>query len=322
MNKSKKNVVAITGTSEFLGSLLMRALLQEDWCDAVLALDEHPPLHHAKVLYHPINLERMENEKDLPEFLDTHGCTTLIHAAIPQRPMRNLERLHEILSVGTMYLLNAVAKTKVKHLVLASTTEVYGATSLNPNLINEGADRHASRGNPFLHDKIDVEKQFEFYDAHHVDTAVTILRMCTILGQTSRTWMTRFLRQRFIPTVAGYDPLVQFVHENDVIRAFISVVQNCYAGTYNIVGEGVMPLSRAIAMAGKTAVPLPSPMLYVAADMLWQASVSPLPSASIDFLKYGCVADGLKARNEMKFEPVYNSEEALMTFLDAHREEE
>jgi len=320
--KSKQKVVAITGTSEFLGGLLLRALINEDWCERILALDEYPPTHHAKVIYHPIQLEHMESEKELHRFLDMHGCTTFIHAASPQHPMRNLERLHEILSVGSMYLLNLVAKTHVKHLILASTTEVYGATSTNPNMLTETSPRHASRGNPFLHDKIDVEKQFEYFGEHHHDVTISILRMCTILGQTSRTWMTRFLRQRLIPTVAGYDPLVQFVHENDVIRAFLHLIQHPHQGAFNIVGDGVMPLSRAIAMADKTAVPVPSPLFYITADMLWQASVSPVPSASIDYLKYGCVADGGKARRELKFEPVYNSEEALMTFLDAHREEE
>jgi UDP-glucose 4-epimerase len=264
----------------------------------------------------------MEEETELPDFLRHHHCTTFIHAALPQQPMRNLERLHEMLSVGTMYLLNLLAAARLSHLMLMSTTEVYGAQPTNPNYLPEDAPRRAGRGNPFLRDKIDVEEQFERLAQQHPDTVVTTVRTCAILGSASRNWVTRFLGQRVVPVAAGYDPLIQFVHENDVTRAVLDMMVHPAAGAFNIVGDGVMRLTRAIAMAGKTALPLPAPILYVAANMLWQASVSPVPSSSLDFLKYGCVADGAKARTELGFEPVYNAEEALMTFLDAHRIEE
>ena len=323
MAESKHKVVAITGTADFLGALLLKALLNAPWCSRVIALDAFPPaVHHPKIIFHPLHLECMEEETGLAALLRHHKCTTFVHAAMPLRPMRNLERSHEMLSVATMYLLHAVAEAKVRHLILASTTEVYGAKPTNPNLITEDSSRHAGRGNPFLKDKIDVEEQFEHYAATHRDAQVTILRTCAILGETATTWQSRFVNQRVVPTVAGYDPLIQFVHEHDVVRAYEAVIQHPRAGTYNIVGEGVIPLSKAIGMARKTALPIPSPLLYVAADMLWQASISPVPSASLDFLKYGCVADGEKARRELKFTPAYNTEETLISFLDSHRVEE
>jgi UDP-glucose 4-epimerase len=320
--ESKTKIVAITGTTDFLGALLLKALLKAPWCSRVIALDAFPPPHHAKVVYHPLQLERMEEERGLAALLRHHKCTTFIHAALPVRPMRSLERSHEILSVATMYLLHAVAEAKMKHLILASTAEVYGAKPTNPNLISEDAPRHAGRGNPFLKDKIEVEEQFEHYADQHPDAVVTILRTCTILGDTSTSLQARFIHQRVVPTVAGYDPLIQFVHEHDVVRAYEAVMQHPRSGIYNIVGEGVVPLSKAIGMARKTALPIPSPLLYIAADMLWQASISPVPSANLDFLKYSCVADGEKARQELKFTPTYNTEETLISFLDSHRVEE
>ncbi len=319
--KLEKNV-AITGTSDFLGSLLLKELQNAPWCKRIIALDAFAPPEHPKVIYHPLYLDRMEEEKGLPALLQHHHCTTFVHAALPQRPMRNLERSHEILSVATMYLLHAVAEAKVPHLILGSSTEVYGAKSTNPNMIPERAPRHAGRGNPFLKDKIDVEEQFERYAHIHPKSIVTILRTCAILGQSAPNWTSRFLGQKIVPTVAGYDPLIQFIFEHDVMRAYLQVIQHPHAGAYNIVGEGVVPLSKAIAMAGKTALPVPSPLLYLSADFLWQASISPVPSASLDFLKYGCVADHAKAKRELGFEAVYNTEEALLAFLDAHRMEE
>lgn len=319
--KSEK-IVAITGTNDFLGGVLLKKLIHEPWCKRIIALDVFPPKRHPKIIYHPLHLDQMEEEQGLAPLLEHHGCTTFIHAAIPQRPMRNLERSHEILSVATMYLLHAVAEGKVPHLILGSTTEVYGAKPTNPNMMRENSKRHAGRGNPFLKDKIDVEEQFERYAHVHPKSIVTILRTCPILGQSAPNWAAQFLGQKVVPTVAGYDPLIQFVHEHDVVRAYMQVIQHPHVGAYNIVGGGVIPLSKALAIAGKTSLPLPSPVLYLTADFLWQASISPVPSASLDFLKYGCVADSAKARHDLGFEAVYNTEEALLSFLDAHRMED
>lgn len=316
-----EKIIAITGTSDFLGGVLLKALLAAPWCKRVIALDGVAPQPHAKITYHPLHLDHMEKEGGLSALLRHHGCTTFIHAAIPQRPTRNLERTHEILSVATMYLLHAIAEAGVSHLILGSTTEVYGAKPTNPNMMGETSKRHAGRGNPFLKDKVDVEEQFERYAQIHPKSTVTLLRTCPILGVSAPNWAAQFLGQKFVPTVAGYDPLIQFVHEHDVVRAYMKVIQHPHAGAYNIVGGGVMPLSKALAMAGKTSLPLPSPLLYLSADLLWQASISPVPSASLDFLKYGCVADGAKAKRDLGFEAVYNTEEALLTFLAAHRVE-
>lgn len=307
-------VVAITGTSESLGAALLSALLNETWCKSIIALDSHPPISHTKVQYHPVDLANMQEEKDLGSLL--RGADSLVHAALPTRPMRNLEKSHELQSVGTMYLLHACAQARIPHLVLASTTQVYGANPNNPNYLSEDFPRHARRGNPFLRDKVEVEEQFEHYSAAHPKARVAILRACTILGRG------QFLQQRVIPTVMGYDPLIQLVHEHDVVRIYLQVIQKQLSGTYNIVGDGVMPLSQAIAMAGKTACPLPSPLLYVMSDLLWQSNISPMTAENLNFLKYNCVADGARARKELGFTPVYNTREALLAFLDANRMEE
>lgn len=311
-------IVAITGTSDFLGGMLLDALLRERWCSRIIALDSHPPAHHAKVKYHAVDFSHIDHH-ELATVLKKEGCTTLIHAALPNRPLRNLEKSHEIQSVASMYLLHAAAQAKVPHLILASTVEVYGAKPINPNFLPEDAPRHSGRGNPFMRDKVDVEQQFERYARTHNDAIVTIMRNCAVLGPTARSWAVSFLRQQIIPTVLGYDPLIQFVHEHDVMRVYLALIQKPMAGAFNIVGDGVMPLSHAIAMAGKMRVPVPAPLLYISADMLWQSNISPVPSANLDFLKYACVADGRKAKKVLGFKPIYNTEETLIAFVDTLR---
>jgi UDP-glucose 4-epimerase len=215
---------------------------------------------------------------------------------------------------GSLALLRAAKGARTRKLVLASTTDVYGALATNPQYISEDAPLRGGAQSYYLEERIHVEEMFQKYERTGRDRVVTILRPCTILGSTISNFKTNFLQQPVIPTVLGFDPLVQFVHESDVLRAFIMVIERDAPGAYNIVGEGVMPLSRAIRIARKPSVPLPEFLLGFFADIAWNMNVGFAPSRHVPFLKYPCVADGDKARHDLGFVPVYTSQEAFLSF--------
>jgi UDP-glucose 4-epimerase len=49
---------------------------------------------------------------------------------------------------------------------------------------------------------------------------VTVLRLAPILGPTVNNYLTRYLGRRVVPTLMGFDPLMQFLHEVDALAAF------------------------------------------------------------------------------------------------------
>jgi len=49
--------------------------------------------------------------------------------------------------------------------------------------------------------------------------AVTSLRFANVLGDDITTVFSRMLRMPVVPEVFGFDPRLQFVHEDDVTRA-------------------------------------------------------------------------------------------------------
>ena len=122
-----------------------------------------------------------------------------------------------------------------------------------------------------------------------------------------------------MPTLLGYDPLIQFVHEEDAIEAYYHAVKHDFPGVYNIVGSGVLPLSTLLKLAGKPQIPILHLAAYPLAEALWLAQAASAPAPFLDYLRYLCVADGDKARVDMGFKPKYSTKEAWMSFVGSRR---
>lgn len=307
--------IAVTGTASFLGSTLLRALERDGTFKNILAIDlQPPPFKLKKGKWEKMDLTQTGVDQNLNALFKKYRIDTVIHAALLNQPIRNLEQSHELQSVGTMHLLIASASAKIKKLILASTTDVYGAFPENPNFLTEDQEPRGGLLSPFLKDKVEVEEQFLRFQKEHPKTCVTLLRPATILGPTVNNFKTHFLQNTFVPTVLGFDPLIQFVHETDVMNAFLKVIHENHPGIYNIVARGVLPLSRAIQILGKVPLPIPTFLLYPSAEVLWYLNIGVAPGSHINFLKYLCVASGTRAWEELKFRPVYTSRETLLSF--------
>jgi UDP-glucose 4-epimerase len=207
----------------------------------------------------------------------------------------------------------------VRKFVLWSQTVLYGASGSNPNFLTES---HPLRGNGvsrWLRDKIDAESAVLRFAQQMPGTVVTILRLAPILGPTVHNYLTRYLGRRLVPTLMGFDPLVQFVHEVDALAAFkLATMRDC-PGVFNVVGDGVLPLSTAIKLAGRVTVPVPHPIAYPLARLLWTAQLSEAPAAWLDYLRWICIADGEAAHQKMGFRPAFTTREAVLDYAGAQR---
>jgi UDP-glucose 4-epimerase len=117
----------------------------------------------------------------------------------------------------------------------------------------------------------------------------------------------------------GFDPLVQFLHEVDAIAALHLTLLRDVPGTYNIVGDGVLPLSTVIKVAGRIALPVPHPLARSLTALGWVAQLVEAPPTFLKYLRFLCVADGARAQTALGFTPAYTSREALLDFVSAQR---
>jgi UDP-glucose 4-epimerase len=155
-----------------------------------------------------------------------------------------------------------------------------------------------------------VESQVRSFRERHPDTRVLVLRLAPVLGPSVDNPATRMLKRSVVPTLLGFDPLWQAVHEEDAARALHRALTVDAEGEFNIVGQGVLPLSGLIRQAGARALPLPGPLFRAALHALDAVGAAGLPVALLDYIHYSWVADGERAENALGFIPIHHARDA------------
>jgi UDP-glucose 4-epimerase len=312
--------VAITGASGFIGLNLLRRILESDPDRSIIVPDvQKPPVDDRRVRYYRVDLTDPTADATLAGILKKERVETIVHAAYLTNPGHDHTFAHELEVIGTMHVLHAVSEARVRKIVVAGTTMSYGAHPSNPNFLTEEHPLRSQSTDRWLRDRVEVEHEVKKFSGKHTETIVTVLRTCWIMGPTVNNFVTRYFSRAVVPTLLGYDPLLQFVHEDDALDAFQAAVARDFPGVYNIVGRGVLPLSTLLKLGGKAHIAILHLAAYPLAQTLWMAQSTEAPAAFLDYLRYLWVADGDKARIEMGFEPKYSTKEAWMSFIGSRR---
>src|SRR5262249_6184061 len=85
----------------------------------------------------------------------------------------------------------------------------------------------------------------------------TALRFCYTLGPTGTGPLCRFLHGARVPTILGFDPLFQFIHERDMAKAICLALDKRVRGVFNVAGPQPVPLSLVVRETGRRQVALP-----------------------------------------------------------------
>jgi UDP-glucose 4-epimerase len=311
--------IAITGLRTFLGHKLAERLHAHDPELRIVGLDLRRPYRlEGRIRFHSLDLTDPRANARLAEIFERESVDAVVHAAFRSFPTPDLEGDHELETIGSLHLLQACAARKVRRVVLASSTMLYGPRPDNPNFLTEN---HPLRGHPAAHNiqnRVETEALVEAWRLRHPDTEVTVLRPCWIVGPTVWDAVTRYLARPVVPTLLGYDPLFQFVHEDDVLHAFLQATLEGRPGVYNVVGRGVLPLSTLLRSAGKSVFRIPPSLLYRLRYYPSQTQTGDEPQAFYDYLRYLWVADGQRGFDALG-EPVYTTQEAWLSFVASRR---
>jgi len=144
----------------------------------------------------------------------------------------------------------------------------------------------------------------------HPEVKVCIVRPCIVLGPNVQNYIATLLMAQPVGTLLdGQNPMVQFVHEDDVIGLIHECVDRGVAGVWNAVGEGTLDARELAAMQRKRAVAVPYGLAYAVFWAIHRLRLTAFatPPGLIDFFRYPWVASGDKAKRELGINPRYSS---------------
>jgi len=196
---------------------------------------------------------------------------------------------------------------------------VYGAHPENPYRIDEGAELLASRSYPEIRDLVEVDSLVTRFLWQHPEVVTCVLRPVNVLGPRSQSFASRYLRQDRVPTVLGFDPMMQFIHELDVARAVQVATESGVRGVFNVVGPGEVPVGVAIEESGGRALPVPEFILRSRFGALFRGSRAAYPPGLLDFLKYPVTLSGAAFKAATSFEPEYSLRDIFETMRRERR---
>ena len=263
---------------------MVQALESEPGMDVILGLGTRAP----SVPFERAEFVRADqNYSILNRIVKATQVDTILHtfmitnsATVPERAM------HEINVIGTMNLLAAAgaAGSSVRHIVVKSSTVVYGSSASDPNTFEEDTRRTSQVRNSVERALVEAEGLVRDFSEDNPATKVTVLRFANVLGTHLATPISRLLARPVCPTVLGFDPLLQFVEEADVVRALLHVTGAGIPGLYNVAADGRLPWSEVAAICGTRLVPI-SPFSPLHLRPL--ARLFDLPDELFDLLRFG-----------------------------------
>jgi len=250
-------------------------------------------------------------QRRMDEVFRRHKPRALVHVGrIRGTALMSLHQRYTQNVIGTRHLLELSVQHAVEKVVVLSTYHVYGAHQHNHVHIREDEPLRASQTFPELADAVELDHAATTFLWRYRRVNTIVLRPANIVGPSLNNMMSRLLRSRRCPALLGYDPMMQFVHEDDAARAILMALESPRWGVFNVAGEGAVPYSEAVRLAGATPVPVPHFLAYplVGALARWRLV---FPKHLMDYFRYPVVIDDGLFRKEVGYAPEKTTVEAL-----------
>lgn len=205
--------------------------------------------------------------------------------------------------LGTQKLLDLSHKYGIKRVVVLSTFHVYGAVAYNPALIDESAPLKSAGLSADLIDSVELENLANIYLWRYPELNITILRPCNIVGPGVRNTISTLLASERAPVLAGFSPMMQFIHIDDMADAIVLAYKKPTRGVYNVAPQDWVAYQHALKLCGCKRIQVPSIPPMVPKMILGTLKLKSFPSYLMAFFKYPVVIDGRAFVNEFGFEP-------------------
>ena len=307
--------VLVTGVSRYLGGRFARALAGHPEVGRVIGVDVIAPPHdigEAEFVRADIR------NAMIGRILQQTGADTVVHMSVIATPNSAGGRTaqKEINVIGTMQLLAACQRApRLERLVVKSTSAVYGSSPRDPAMLTETmTGKHPPRSG-WGKDSAEVEEYVRGFARRRPDVEVATLRLANVIGPGIRTSMTDYFSLPVVPTVLGFDPRLQFLHEDDAIEALVRATLGPAQGVINVAGDGVITLGQAARFAGRPTVGIASPLAELMGTVYHRGGLADFSADQIRYLRFGRCLDTTRMREVLGLEPVYTTRSAFQDFV-------
>jgi UDP-glucose 4-epimerase len=301
----------ITGVCGRLGKLLARQLHR---LGPVVGIDRRPFPDCPKDIEHVPHPLRRKKVRDV---FRRRNIRAVIHLGLMHDPRKKLETHHAWNVEGFATLLDYCATYDVPKLVLLSSASLYGGRPTNPQYLTEEAPLMAGSRFSLISDQVQVDMLAQSFFWRHPRCDTVILRPCSIVGQVNNA-PTKYLRLPRVPMVMGFDPLIQLIHEQDVVAALVASVRPGLQGIFNLAGPAVAPLSGLLQRLGRQTYRVPHVVVRPIFRRAYEWKLTNFPAAELDYIQYQCLVDDARARRLLNWEP-HRSMGDILTVLQEPR---
>lgn len=250
-------------------------------------------------------------QRKMADLFRTHEFESVVHLGrVPAAARLRKTQRFNLNVLGTRSLLDLALKYKVKSCIVLSTFHVYGAHQHNHLYISEEDPLLASQTYSEIVDAVELDNVSVAFSLRNPKVRTVVLRPTNIIGKRIMNQISIYLRGNVCPTLLGYDPMWQFIDENDMANAILLALEGKKSGIYNVTGEGVVALSHAIRLSGGNPFPVPGFLSGAAIAGMRFAGVN-FPRHLVDFFKYPVVISDKNFRKDFGYEPKSSTADAL-----------
>lgn len=312
--------VLITGISRYLGGSLAKQLESDPEIEAIIGVDLLPPTTEFE------RVEVVRADIRNPLFVKVLAATqvdTVVHCnVVTDETEMGRTEMKEVNVIGSMQLLAACQKSEfLRTVVMKSSTAVYGSEAHDPAFFTEEMSPRAEPKTAYHRDVLELEQYARDFGRRRPDVCLTVLRYANMLGTTVNNPMSRYLGQPVVPTMLGFDPRIQFIHEDDAVDVLAHAVRVELPGIFNVAADEAVYLSQAIRLAGRIQAPVLPPSPPLAEALLRLLPFVHIPPQIVREIAFGRVADNARLKRVFGYEPRYTVLDAIQDFVLKRRVE-
>lgn len=309
MSAQDRAAVVVTGISGNLGRAVAKLLHLEE---RVIGLDRRPFVGRPKDVEH-VQVDLRKKKTD--EVFRRNQVKAIIHMGILHDPRMSAEDHHSFNVLGTTRVLECAAKYGVKKVVVLSSANVYGPSPDNSNFLTEDAPLMAASRFPSVRDLIEVDMLAHGFFWRHPEIETVVARPVHIVGPTIKNAPSNYLRLERPWVMAGFDPMVQLIHMEDVARVLIEALKPGRKGVYNVVGPGEVPLSAVFRELGHQPRSMPHMLARPVLSTLFKYRLASYPPEELDHIQFLCMVDGSRWAQETSWRPRFSMRETIRSVL-------